>query len=353
MSDYPQRVAVTGGSGFIACHLIQQLLSRGFHVNTTVRNLFSTGKVKPLQILQKRYPGMLKLFESDLLKHGSFDAALKDCAVLHHVASPFLLPEKITDGQRQLIDPALLGTRNVLQTVNRTTSIRRVVLTSTIGAIFGDYIDVMKMTNQTLSEKYFNTSSSVENNPYHYSKVLAEQEAWKIHGAQSHWSMVVINPGMVLGPSLTPNSESGSLFLLDEMLRGYFFYGVPDLSLGSVDVREVAAAHINAATNENVSGRYILAEKKMISLLEIAHILRETHHRPIVLPRNQIPHVLVKLIGPFFGLSQQYIRNHVGIRFAIDNTRSIRDLGIVYRPIEETLTDHYYSWRTQRMSSSN
>ena len=44
---------------------------------------------------------------------------------------------------------------------------------------------------------------------------MAEQEAWRICNAQNRWSMVVLNPGLILGPSLTPASESGSLFLLD------------------------------------------------------------------------------------------------------------------------------------------
>jgi nucleoside-diphosphate-sugar epimerase len=114
---------------------------------------------------------------------------------------------------------------------------------------------------------------------------------------------VTINPGLILGPSLTPGSESGSLFLLDEMLKGYFFYGMPDLSLTTVDVREVAQAHINAALNPAANGRYILAERHMISFVEIARILRTVHARPWLLPRHQIPDMLVKVIGPFFGLT--------------------------------------------------
>jgi len=47
-------------------------------------------------------------------------------------------------------------------------------------------------------------------------------------------------------------------------------------------------------------------------------------------------------------VTQQYIRNHLGIRFAVDNHRSLDELGVVYRPIEETLIDHYRSWASQR-----
>ena len=67
-------------------------------------------------------------------------------------------------------------------------SVRRVVFTSTVGAIFGDYIDVMSMPGRILSEAHFNSTSSLTHNPYHYSKVMAEKEAWNIAERQARWS---------------------------------------------------------------------------------------------------------------------------------------------------------------------
>lgn len=342
-------VLVTGGSGYVASHLIRQLLEEGNDfVHATVRSLANQSKIRPLEEMQQRYPGRLQLFEADLLKTGSFDAAMEGCAIVYHVASPFMLPEKIKDGQRQMLEPALIGTCNVLDSVNRIATVERVVLTSTVGAMFGDYIDVMSMENKTLSERYFNTSSNIENNPYHYAKVIAELEAWRMCEAQTRWSMVTINPGLILGPSLTSASESGSLFLLDEMMRGYFFYGVPNLSFTTVDVRDVAFAHVQAAENPKAKGRYILAEEKMASFLDIARIIRTVHKRPYLLGKHQIPDWVVRVIGPWFGLTQDYIRKHLGIRFKVDNRRSRVELGVKYRPIQETLIDHYRSWAAQR-----
>ncbi|MVA18887.1 NAD-dependent epimerase/dehydratase family protein [Agrobacterium vitis] len=339
---------VTGGSGFVASHLILQLLEMDASVHATVRSLRNVAKIKPLTDMQARFPGKLTLYEADLLIPGSFDAAMAGCSTIFHVASPFKLPEKIKDGQREMVEPALQGTRNVLGSVNRTESVRRVVMTSTIGAIFGDYIDVRSMKNNTVAEDYFNTSSNVQNNPYHFSKVLAEKEAWKIQGEQSQWSLTTINPGMILGPSLTPASESGSLFLLDEMFKGYFFYGMPDLSLACVDVRDVAQAHIRAALNPDAKGRYILAENRTRTFLEIAGYARRVHPKPYLLPSWQIPNLVVRLIGPLFGLTQAYMTNHLGIRFALDNRRSQSELGIAYRPFEQTMADHYRGWAQQR-----
>lgn len=347
-----ETVLVTGGSGFVASHLILQLLEADATVHTTVRSLRNSAKVKPLTDMQARFPGKLKLFEADLLRSGSFDSAMAGCSIVFHVASPFKLPEKIKDGQREMVDPALQGTRNVLGSVNKTESVRRVVMTSTIGAIFGDYIDVRSMKNNTVAEEYFNTSSNVHNNPYHYSKVVAEKEAWRINGEQSRWSLVTINPGMILGPSLTPASESGSLFLLDEMFKGYFFYGMPDLSLACVDVREVAQAHILAALNSDAKGRYILSEDHTRTFLEIAGFARRSHPKPYLLPSWQIPNVVVRIIGPLFGLTQEYMTNHLGVRFALDNARSRKELGIVYRPFQQTMADHFHGWAEQRRAST-
>lgn len=341
-------VLVTGGSGFVASHLVKQLLELGCEVRASVRDLSRTDKVGPLRELAKTTPGTLELFEADLLQPGAFDEAMTGCRYVFHVASPFLLPEQIKDGRRDVLEPALEGTRNVIAGIERTTSIERLVLTSTVGAIFGDYVDVLDMEGQTLSEAYFNTTSTLDNNPYHYAKTVAELEAWDLSKKQDRWSMVTINPGLVLGPSLGTSSDSGSLFLMNELMSGYFFYGAPNFSFTFVDVRDVAAAHIAAAESGSAGGRYILARPEMVSLQQMSRIVRDRHRRRLVMPRHAVPDAAVRVLGPRFGLTQDYIRKHLGIRFKVDNHRSVGELGIDYRPVEETVLDHYDAWRTQR-----
>jgi nucleoside-diphosphate-sugar epimerase len=338
---------VTGGSGFVACHLIRRLLERGYRVRATVRRVDDTAKVAPLRALRDEHPGRLELFEADLLMDGSFDEGMKGCEVVFHVASPFFMPEKIKDGQRDMVEPALAGTRNVLGSVERTPSVCRFVFTSTVGAVFGDYSDVLKMEGRVLREEYFNTSSTVGNNPYHYAKTVAEQAAWEAEKGQDRWRMVAVNPGLILGPSLTPASRSGSLFLLEELFKGYFFYGAPDFSFTTVDVRDVADAHIAAAEKPEAHGRYILAAETMTSFHDMARIIRTRYPRDLRLPRTRLPHWPVRVLGPAFGLTQDYIRKHLGIRFRVDNSRSVKELGVVYRPVEETVLDHYEAWRAQ------
>lgn len=168
---------VTGASGYIASHVVQQLLEKGEQVHATVRSTKNSKKIQHLLDLQERYPGKLTLFEADLLEEGSFEASMKGCSVVYHIASPFFIENKIRNGQKEVVEPALKGTQYVLDAVEKCDTVKTVVLTSSVVAIYGDNTDVLDMKNQTLSSEYFNTTSSVEYNSYPYSKVVAEKEA--------------------------------------------------------------------------------------------------------------------------------------------------------------------------------
>jgi len=89
----------------------------------------------------------------------------------------------------------------VLDAVNRTESVERVVLTSSCAAIYGDVADCAAAPGGVLTEEVWNTSSSLEHVPYSYSKTVAERAAWEMAGAQDRWRLVVINPAGIYGPS--------------------------------------------------------------------------------------------------------------------------------------------------------
>ena len=122
---------VTGGSGFIGLHVVKTLLERGHAVHATVRSLTNKAKCRALLDLQATFPGKLELFEADLLCEGSFTDAMRGCGIVYHVASPFYVPQQsIKDGVKEIVEPAIKGTENVLRSVEATPEVRRVVLTS-------------------------------------------------------------------------------------------------------------------------------------------------------------------------------------------------------------------------------
>ncbi|PYH43908.1 NAD(P)-binding protein [Aspergillus saccharolyticus JOP 1030-1] len=345
---------VTGGTGFIALHVVKILLDNGHAVHTTVRSLRNVAKCQPLFDLQSQYPGRLSLFEADLLHEGSFGPAMQVCDTVYHIASPFLVPQQIKNGRKECVEPALQGTRNVLESVEKCPSVKRVVLTSSIAAMYGDCSEIPRTQNGALTETYWNNTSSETNNPYHYAKVVAEREAWRLHDAQSRWELVVLNPGLTLGPPLTGASTSGSLFMIENIFSGANKMGCPELYYPIVDVRDVAEAHVRAGSQSfspapsSGSGprcRYLLtAGDRTLSLLEMADILRPSHRDPRLLPTRNLPRLMVYIAGPFIGVSRHWIAHNLGVRFRVDNRRSVKELGVVYRPVEQTLKDQYEAW---------
>lgn len=335
----PATVLVTGASGYIAGWIIKALLDRGHTVHGTVRDPDNRKSVAHLHALAEGAPGTLRLFKADLLDAGSFDEATRGCDIVMHTASPFII-EGFDDAHEALVRPAVEGTRNVLEAVNRHDSVRRVVLTSSVAAIYGDNVDLARAGKAAFDENDWNTTSSVDHNPYQYSKVAAEREAWAMHGQQDRWQMTTINPGMVFGPSLTSASKSASIDTLRQMGDGRLRTGVPDLGFGVVDVRDVADAHLLAAFADTVEARHILVNQTL-SMLAIARILRHAFGDSYPFPRMRAPKAMVWLVGPLMGpVTRKFIARNVGHRVVFDNSRS-RALGVEYRPVEQTLAEHF------------
>lgn len=337
--NYEKAVLVTGGTGYVASWIVRMLLEDSRTVRTTVRDKSHPVKNKHLLKLQEDYPGKLELYEADLLKEGSFLEAMQGCELVIHTASPFVI-SGIKDPQKELVEPALEGTRNVLNSVNKTDTVKRVVLTSSVVSIYGESSDIKSTENGIFTENYWNKNSSLSKNPYSYSKTLAEKEAWKISEAQDRWDLLVINPGFVMGPSLTDRNDSTSIDFMLSMGNGKFKSGAAGLNFGIVDVRDVARAHIEAGFRPSAKGRHILVAK-CLWMIDIANILRKKFGNKYPFPRMAVPKFLMYLIGPFMGFGWSYINENIDIALNFDNSYSKADLGINYRPVEDTITEHF------------
>jgi nucleoside-diphosphate-sugar epimerase len=337
--DKTQPVLVTGGSGYLASWIIKMLLEEGINVNATVRDPSSISKVEHLKNLAKAAAGQLKLFKADLMDNASFDEPMQDCELVIHTASPFFLTG-IKNPQDELIRPAMAGTRNVLETAKRNPTVKRIVLTSSVAAIYGDSADIESTEGKIFTEKEWNVTSSAEHQPYAYSKTTAEKEAWAIAKGQDQWDLLTINPGWILGPSVSKRTDSTSISTMIEFGNGKYKSGVPDLWNGIVDVRDVAAAHIKAGFRSEASGRHILVSKEA-TLLDIAKILRKHFGDDYPFPRREAPKILFWLIAPMFDRTRRYVSKNVGIRIKFDNLYSKTDLNMSYMPIEQTIKDHF------------
>ncbi len=321
------RVAVTGATGFIASHLVAQLLAAGHRVHGTVRQPAQAGFLRDL-------PGAdrLRLFPANLTDPPSFVPAVAGCDVVFHVASPLTIAPE--DPQRDLVEPAVTGTTGVLDAAGQSATVRRIVLTSSVAALGEPEAGVIRDTS-------WNRTSSLNEGPYAYSKTLAEQAAWKyVEEKRPGFDLVAINPTVVLGPSLGPR-RSESLRIISELYAGRV-PAIVDISFAVVDVRDVAWLHRKAAETPGAHGRYI-AWAGNIAVRDLVRVARRTHDRG-KLPRIRLDHPLGSALVRLGAYTQppgirQFLHKNLGRVPAYDDARTHADLGVEYRSVDVTVAD--------------
>ena len=335
--DTTTPVLVTGAAGFVAGWIIKGLLEAGVTVHAAVRDPSNTDKLKHLNALAEPSPGTIRYFKADLLDIGSYAEAMAGCGIVLHTASPF--STNVKDPQKELIDPALLGTRNVLEEARRTDSVSRVVLTSSSAAIYTDAGDCANAPGGILTEEVWNTTASPTYQPYSYSKLVAEKEAWKI-AEGANFQLVAINPCLIMGPAIGGKPTSESFAILARTGSGEFKSGVPRFGMGFVDVREVAEAHLAAAYLPDAEGRHIIAGHES-DLCSALLTLQSRFGPDYPLPTRSVPKFMVWLLAPRIGLNRKQVSLNVNVPWRSDNSKSRKELGLEYRPLKETMEDMF------------
>ena len=252
-SDNKDTVVVTGASGFVASWTIKYLLEKGYRVIGTVRGDPTSDKYKWIIDLDESNNNLISLVQADLLLDGVFDECIERADYVLHIASPYIT--SYDDPQKELVDPAVNGTLNVLKScLKYQDKIKRVVITSSMAAITDS--PVKKYT-----EADWNETSSLTRNAYYYSKKMAEKSAWNFYEKENpDWTLCVVNPWMVIGPELNPSVKQPNPSNMMTLLFIIGAYPVRlNFSLGYVDVRDVALAHILVMEKIEAAGRYLCA----------------------------------------------------------------------------------------------
>ncbi|CAG9950463.1 unnamed protein product [Clonostachys rosea f. rosea IK726] len=148
------KVLLTGGSGFIAAHVLNALLHRGYTVVTTVRS-----KEKGDQILAAHTDVVAQsrlsyAIVSDISQKNAFDTVSlgqptrRPFDYVIHTASPF--PASFEEPLKDVLEPAVNGTNGILQSVKKfAPSVKRVVITSSFAAML-DHKSPPKVYDETV-----------------------------------------------------------------------------------------------------------------------------------------------------------------------------------------------------------
>lgn len=256
------KVFLTGASGFIAKHILRELLEKGYEVRASVRSELRQAELEAL------FPdAKIEFVFLDLDKDDGWAEAMQGCDVLIHTASPF--PMGDPKDPQELIRPAVEGTKRAMNAA-KAAGIKRVILTSSNAAI---YKDANKPKDAPSDETNWTTPDADFVTAYEASKTLAERAAWDFIAENPDMTLTSINPGLVLGPPMDDRFGT-SLDLVARVMSGKDPFA-PPFELRVVDVRDVAMLHVAAIDLDAAKGERFSATAGMMSFLDMANALRD------------------------------------------------------------------------------
>jgi nucleoside-diphosphate-sugar epimerase len=323
-----ESVLVTGGSGFIGSYCILGLLRAGYRVRTTVRSPEREAAVRDQ--LGAESAEALSFATADLTADAGWAEAVSGCDFVLHLASPFPLgPPKHED---DLIVPAREGALRVLAAA-RDARVKRVVMTSSFAAIgYG-----VPTRDRPFTEEDWSDPDGDGVSAYAKSKTLAERAAWDfVERRGAGLELAVVNPVAVLGPVLGPD-VSTSIELVKRLLDGAM-PGIPRVSFGIVDVRDVADLHIRAMTDPAAAGeRFLAVAGEFMTVAEIAAVLRERMGADAKkVPTRMLPNWLVRAVSVFDSSARQLVPELGKVKQA-SNAKATGLLGWSPRSNEEAI----------------
>lgn len=289
-------VVVTGANGFVAGHIVEVLLAKGYTVHGTMRDPSSVSKAQFLHDMAERLPGTLRLFKADLRDKRPFDEAAAGCWGFLHVAS-VVVP--VSSDPQDMVRPSVAGTVAALEAAERA-GVRAVVVTSSTSSV-APTKSKMHVVNATYDRSDYCDMATLTYGTYAYSKVQAERAGRQWVDARSggppfRYATVHFPWGM--GPQQNRRVTS-SQQLVKIMLSGeppYPFWLPARIIV--VDVRDVARAHVHILEHPRGQGRFIVAHDHVSSVINTGVLARtlgeELPNAPV--PWMSLPVWFVKLL---------------------------------------------------------
>lgn len=325
------KVLVTGASGFLAQHVILQLLAKGYEVRGTLRSMKRADEVRAVLARHDPKAANMEFVEANLSSDKGWPEAVAGCQFVQHVASPF--PAVHPKDENELIRPAVDGALRVLKAA-KAAGVKRVVMTSSMAAIaYGHGDKRAEVSDETM----WSDPKGPDNTPYTKSKTLAERAAWDyVNGEGKGLELAVINPTGILGPALSKD-VSTSLEIPIRLMNGKT-PGIPRLGFSLVDVRDVAACQVAAMEVPAAAGERFLATEGFLWFTEAADVLRKAFPAYAKkIPSRKVPDIMLKIMAVFQPIYKQTV-TELGRTRKASNAKAMRVLGVKFRTAQEALT---------------
>jgi nucleoside-diphosphate-sugar epimerase len=326
---------VTGATGLLGNNLVRMLARRGVHVRALSRSLekaqFQFGDTEDVEVVL-----------GDLTDIGGFARALGGSDVLFHTAAFFRDSYKGGNHKGALTAVNEEGTAGLMEAAYAA-GIRRMVHTSSVAVLMGS-------NGQAANESMLRPEHEADD--YYLSKIKTDQTVLRFLDRHSDMSAVFVLPGWMHGPGDMGPTSAGQ-FTLDYIRRK--LPGIPPGGFSLVDARDVAAAII-AAAEKGVRGERYIAAGQALTMSELVSAYERVTGIPA--PRLKIPGLLMLLLAlanegyarltgrpVLISLASIRLMLREKDRLRFDSSRSERELGVVFRPVEETLADEIAWYR--------
>jgi len=223
----------------------------------------------------------------------------------------------------------------VIAAVEKSPSVRAVVLTGSLSAVYGDNWE--KGPDHTYTEADWNTTANEGFLPYGLSKTLSERRAWELHDAQPvgpdgkrRWRLVSLLPAFVLGRPATRGTSELVDFAAN-LMAGKFWPAMPNVQFPYVHLEDVAAAHVLAALTETADGRIILSHgMRTGGLLDVVKSL-QPRFPAYRFPTMELPKWILWIVCHVTGLFPwDLAKAGVGKPVGVNGTRAQQVLGLQY-----------------------
>ena len=330
-------VLLTGPNGFVGAHVLSALLTHNYRVRGALRSISKATYLSQQHPQATKDKDLTFVEVPDIQAPGALDQAVEGVDYICHVASPYFVVAD--DPIKQLVEPAVNGTRNVVSSALKSKTLKRMTIVSS----FASVVDLSKnpRAGYTYTSDDWDPITPEEaakdgSMGYHASKTFAERAAWEMwrsakNSGEIQWDLVTFCPPMIYGPPIQEVDVSQGVPGLNTSLKGLVM-GVqgqtPDFEPkvatprlpAWVDVRDVAEAHVKSLSlAQGISERFLLCGG--VDYLEdgISGLRKKGEE----------------------GLGEPGAKVDRSKHFGIDRSKAEEILGLKFTPFEKTVED---SW---------
>ena len=311
---------VLGATGFIGGHIAKKAQDVGWQVYGFRRNEGSEGHLQNQEI---------NWVKGDLEDYESLLAAMKGMDYVFHAAA-FTPPDQNPKHVPIHIEKAEYQIKGILK-ATREARIKRLIYTSSLTTIGSP----PPGSDRLADERDNYQVGSLPGNGYYECKAIMEKSI--LEAASVGYDVVVLNPSLVLGPGDT-HLSTGEILLMVAKGKAK---AVPPGTINVIDVRDAAAAHINAARIGRQGERYILGGMNY-SILEAVSIMADLAgvQPPSFTLQPWMIDLYIKAAGilPFIPYPHSHLRAFKHWQ-GYDTSKARKELQLQTRLLEETIRD--------------